>query len=389
MNPLEWIDSALHTRREAELLRQLTVRAGCQARSIVLDGQTLLNFGSNDYLGLAGEPRLQQAVRSRLPDSGFGSGASPLIAGRSNLHAELESALAAFMGTQAALLFPTGFAANLGTIPSLVSQSDHVFSDALNHASIIDGCRLSRASVHVYRHADMRHLSKLLAAAPASGRRLIVTDGLFSMDGDAAPLEDVTSLAAKYHAMVMVDEAHALGVWGPRGRGVAEQLGVETAVDVRVGTLSKSFGSSGGFVAGSAPLIHWLANAARSYVFSTAAPATTCAASLAALAIIRDEPERRTRLLDLAGLLREQLNRSAWKLGCSSGQIIPVIIGSASKTMQVTRALQERGLFVPGIRPPSVPDEGSRLRISLTAGHTAEDIQLLTDAMADPDLRAA
>ena len=263
----------------------------------------MVNFGSNDYLGLAADgPR--QAVVQTIEQAGWGSGASPLVTGRGTVHAALEQALARFEGTESALLFPSGYAANLGTIAALVGRGDAVYVDAKNHASIIDGCRLSGARLEVYPHGDVGFLQKRLARRGDFRRRLIVTDTLFSMDGDLAPLPDLAELAERYDAMLMVDEAHATGVFGPSGRGVCEQLGVERGVHVRVGTLSKALGSMGGFVAGSAQLIDWLANRARSYVFSTAPPEAMAAYALETLRTVIDEPFRRTVLLQRAARLR-------------------------------------------------------------------------------------
>jgi 8-amino-7-oxononanoate synthase len=360
----------------------LAVRGGRQAARVTIDGSELLNFGSNDYLGLAGDPRLAAAAAAALKDEGFGSGASPLVIGRSALHARLEERLAEFEGTEAALLFNSGFAANAGTLAALAGPGDAVFADAKNHASLWDGCRLSRADVRVYPHADWQALDILLDKTGRYRRRLIVTDSLFSMDGDLAPLAELADLARQHDAMLMIDEAHATGVFGPRGRGVAEHLGVEDGVHVRVGTLSKALGCAGGFVAGSRSLVEWLLNRARSYVFSTAAPAATAAAAIAALDVVRDEPQRRTELLAQAESLRRQLAAQGWNVGRSASQIIPLIIGEPARAMAMAASLREQDIFVPAIRPPTVPEGESCLRISLTCGHTPEMIAALSDALA-------
>jgi 8-amino-7-oxononanoate synthase len=303
------------------------------------------------------------------------------VTGRGSLHAALERELARFEGTQAALLFPSGFAANVGAVTALAGKGDIVFSDAKNHASLIDGCRLSGARVAVYPHCDLSALSNLLAQAAGFRRRLIVCDSLFSMDGDLAPLAGLADLAERHDAMLLVDEAHATGVFGAQGRGAAEHLGVEDGVHIRVGTLSKALGSAGGFVASSQALIDWLANRARPYVFSTAAPEASAAAALAALDIVKTEPWRRQELLAHAADLRARLRQLGWNIGRAESQIIPVYVGDPFSTVQLATQLREQGLFVPGIRPPSVPDGESLLRISLSYAHNSEMIDALTEAL--------
>lgn len=382
-HPLDWLDDEL-TRLQAEQLRRRpSIRGGAQSRRVVSDGCALLNFGSNDYLGLADDARLSAAVSAALATCGWGSGASPLITGRSALHAELERHLAAFEGTEAALVFPSGFAANVGTLSSLAGPPDVILSDAKNHASLIDGCRLSRARVHVYPHQDLDALQAALRHAASARRRLIVTDGLFSMDGDLAPLPALVDLAQSHRAILVVDEAHATGVWGPSGRGTCEHFGVEADVPVRIGTLSKALGSIGGFVAGSQPLIDWLYNRARSYVFSTAQPAAACAASLAALRVVRDEPERRSQLLQRATALRETVRNQGWCIGSSESQIVPLRVRFAEHALLWAEQLRQAGLLVPAVRPPTVPHDESLLRISLTWRHTSADLQELTDCLAE------
>jgi 8-amino-7-oxononanoate synthase len=308
-------------------------------------------------------------------------GGRTLVTGRSNLHAELERKLAEFEGTEAALLFPTGYAANVGAITALVGKADAIYSDELNHASLIDGCRLSGAAVHVYRHDDISQLEQLLGESDKYRRRLVVTDSLFSMHGDIAQLAAITDLTRRAGAMLMVDEAHATGVFGPFGGGLCHWEGVESDVHVRVGTLSKALGSHGGFVAGSRRLIDWLANRARPYFFSTAAPAAVAAAGLAALTIIESQPLRGDKLLERASHLRARLRGLGLNTGKSQSQIIPVILGDAARTMAAAAALRERGFFVPGIRPPSVPEGQSLLRISLTALHSEQQLEALITAL--------
>jgi 8-amino-7-oxononanoate synthase len=396
---LDWLGGELERLESNTLRRRLVTRVGPQGPTIQFDDQeragqlagpkTYVNFSANDYLGLAADPRLAAAAQRAAESEGWGAGASPLVTGHSRSHAELERRLAEFMRTEAALVFPSGFAANSGTIAALVGRGDVVFADEKNHASLIDGCRLSRAHVQVYPHRDIARLAELLEQSTDFRRRLIVSDTLYSMDGDIAPLAKLVEISRRHSAMLMIDEAHAIGVFGPNGRGIAEQVGVEAEVSIRVGTLSKALGSAGGFVGGSRKLVDWLLNRARSYVFSTAHPPAVAAAAIAAIDIVRDEPHRRSALLERAAELRAALKKQGWNVGDAAGQIIPVIIGDASATMRLAAALRERGLFVPGIRPPSMPEGQSLLRISLSYGHTSEIIEQLAAALSDLRGRAA
>ncbi len=390
---LDWLDNELERLESSNLHRRLATRVGPQGPIIGVESNegrgsetwipSFLNFGANDYLGLAADPRLAAAAHRATAIEGWGAGASPLVTGHSRSHRDLERRLAEFMQTEAALVFPSGFAANSGTIPALVGRGDIIFADEKNHASLIDGCRLSRADVQVYPHRDMSRLAELLEQSAGARRRLIVSDTLFSMDGDIAPLGDLVELARRHRAMLMIDEAHAIGVFGANGRGIAERLGVEAQVPIRIGTLSKALGSAGGFVAGSRRLIDWLLNRARSYVFSTAHPPAVAAAAMASLDVVREEPQRRMALLDRAADLRSALKKQGWNVGDAAGQIIPIIIGHAAATMQLAADLREQGLFVPGIRPPSVPEGQSLLRISLSYGHTPEMVDQLVAALAE------
>ncbi len=380
-DPLAWLDDELQQLDAAGLLRSLAVRSTPQTgERLVLDGVKLVNFGSNDYLGIAASLAGDE-VCTAITTAGWGAGASPLVTGRGVYHARLEEELAKFEGTEAALLFPTGYAANAGSVAALVGPGDVIFSDALNHASLIDGCRLSGAQVAIYRHGEAGHLRELLGSTAVTRRQLIVTDSLFSMAGDLAPLADLAQLAEEHQAMLLVDEAHATGVFGAQGRGLCEQVGVEDGVHIRVGTLSKALGSMGGFVAGDQRLIDWLANRARTYFFSTACPEPLAAAGLAALQIVHDEPQRRRELLARATELREQLRERGWPLPEPGSQIIPLRIGDADQTMRCSQRLREQGFFVPGIRPPSVPVGESLLRISLTWRHDEAVIARLLAAV--------
>ncbi len=381
MHPLAWLDDELNALDRRHLLRQLPVPLGRQQPVVQLDGREIVNFASNDYLGLAADPRLQEAAAAACFDSGVGRGASPLVCGRSKYHEELERRLAEFEGVEAALLFPSGFAANSGIMPALVDRGDSIYADAKNHASLIDGCRLSRANVHVYSHGDVSDLEKLLSQNHDARRRLIVTDTLFSMDGDLAPLATIVEVAKRFNAMLLLDEAHATGVFGAQGRGVAEAIGIEYEGLIRIGTLSKALGAAGGFVCGSKSLICWLANRARSYVFSTAQPAAISAAALAALDIVEQEPQRRVKLLETSAWLRNELNARGWNTGHSQSQIIPILIGSPERAVSLSEQLHQRGYWLPAIRPPSVPEGESLLRLSLTAAHTSEMLNGLLSAL--------
>ncbi|HTI52558.1 MAG TPA: 8-amino-7-oxononanoate synthase, partial [Planctomycetaceae bacterium] len=289
---LDWISTELERLRAEGLWRQQRVVTPLAGGECLVDGRRLKNFAANDYLDLARDPRVIAAGERALQESGAGAGASALVCGRTAWHGALEERLAQFEEQPSALLFPSGYAANVGTICALVGANDVVFSDRLNHASLVDGCRLSGAKIRVYRHDDLDALERALQNETGTGRRLIVTDGLFSMDGDLAPLPDLCRLAERFGAMLLVDEAHGTGVFGAGGRGVAEHHGVEARVTVRVGTLSKGIGSLGGFVAGSQPLIDWLWNRARTQIYSTALPPAACAAAAAAVDIIATEPQR-------------------------------------------------------------------------------------------------
>jgi len=352
-----------------------------QGPAVLQNQSVLINFGSNDYLGLAADPRLARSAKDAIDQYGFGSGASPLITGRSAAQEALEEQLAQFKNTESAITFSSGFAANAGTVAALADRGDIIFSDAKNHASIIDGTRASRATVRVYPHGDVDYLDNLLNQSQNFRRRLIVTDSLFSMDGDFAPLAELVQLAETHQAMLMVDEAHATGVCGEHGRGVCELFGLEAQVPIRVGTFSKALGGHGGFVVGSRPLIDWLLNRARPFVFSTAAPAANFAAMQTALDIVGEEPFRRRELAELADHLRAELRSQGWQLGASESHIVPVIVGTEAYVTELSGRLAEKGMLVPGIRPPTVPDGECLLRISLCYGHTRQHVSDLVMAL--------
>ena len=380
-DPLEWIDDELALLAERGLRRTLSTHLGPQQVQIRVAGRDLVNFGSNDYLGLAADSRLSLAAARAAETEGWGAGASPLITGRAAAHRQLEERLAEFEGTEAALVFSSGYAANVGTIAALAARGDAIYSDDKNHASMIDGARLSRADVHVFPHRDARALEEKLRGGGDYRRRLIVTESVFSMDGDLAPLAELADLAERYDCMLLVDEAHATGVFGRQGRGLSEELGVEDRVAVRIGTLSKALGSAGGFVCGSAALVEWLVNRARTYVFSTALPPAVCAASMAALEIMCQEPGRRIELRQRAADLRETLRLQGWNLANSESQIIPLVVGEVNAAMHLAASLLEQGILAPAIRPPSVPAGESLVRISLSHAHTSEMVERLVAAL--------
>ena len=378
---LDWITDDLDALRAAGLERPHRVRSGRQGREVDLDGQTLLNFGSNDYLGLAGDVRLTKAASKAACAEGFGAGASPLVSGHSQAHEILERALADLLAVDAALTFPSGFAANTATIAALVGPDDVIASDARNHASIIDGCRLSRGRVGIYPHRDMAALDALLAQAGSARRRLIVTDTVFSMDGTVAPLADLCELARKHQAILMADEAHATGVFGVRGSGLVEETGCGDGVHVRVGTLSKALAAAGGFVAGHADMIHWLRHKARAWIFSTAHPPAVAAAATRAITLLSQEPHRRRELLVRAADFRQTLLQQGLDVAGATTQIVPIVVGAAPEAVAVSTRLAEAGLFVPAIRPPSVPEGKSLVRVSLSWHHTAADLDRLASTI--------
>jgi glycine C-acetyltransferase len=362
--------------RQEGLYRELRLVEGAQGRRVVLDGREVLLFCANNYLGLADHPLLKEAAVRAVERYGVGSGAARLVSGNMELHRALEERLAAFKGTEAALLFNSGYAANTGIIPALVGRGDTIFSDRLNHASIVDGALLSRARLVRYPHNDMAALRRLLAETPATGRRLIVSDAVFSMDGDLAPLAELVDLKREFDALLMVDDAHGTGVLGTGGRGSAELCGVEDGIDVQMGTLGKALGGFGAYVAASRELVDYLVNRARSFIFSTSLPPAVLAAALAALDLA-DSPEgarRRAVLADNAVRFRGLLAAAGFDTMGSVTQIVPVRIGAAEPTMTFTRLLLEEGVFVQGIRPPTVPAGNCRLRCTLMATHTEEDL---------------
>jgi 8-amino-7-oxononanoate synthase len=346
-----------------------------------VDGRDALVLCSNDYLGLADLERLAEAAAQGARRYGVGAGASRLISGTLPIHAELEQRLAAFVGAEAALLFPSGYQANVGALPAIAGEGDVVYSDALNHASLIDGCRLSRAAVEVFPHRDPDALERLLARRSTRARAWIVTESLFSMDGDEAPLTRLRDLARRYDAELLVDEAHALGVLGPQGRGLCAEAAVRP--DLLIGTLGKAFGCAGAFAAGSRAAIDCLANRARSYVYTTGIAVPVAAAALAAVSVVEAADDRRARVLELASRARAGLARRGVAVAPGRSPILPIVLGDDGSTMRVCEALLEAGFFIQGIRPPTVPEGTSRLRMTLTAALPPADVDSACSAIAE------
>ncbi len=374
-------ENELSQLEQRHLLRKPAVIESYDGPRITINGRSMLLMCSNDYLGLSKHPALCEAALSAMERFGFGSGASRLVSGTSPMHEELENALTTFKKAEATILFNSGYAANTGIISALVQEGDVVFSDSLNHASIIDGCRLSRAVVQVYRHKDVNQLETLLRREQTTGRRLIVTDGVFSMDGDIAPLPDIVALAEKYEALLMVDDAHATGVLGKTGRGTVEHFGLEGRVPIQMGTLGKALGSFGAYVAGNKDLIDFLINHARSYIYSTSLPPAVCAASLAALKIIDSEPELRESLWRNRKHFAKGIKSLRINTGSSETPILPLMIGGSEKVLNTGTRLFESGIFATAIRPPTVPEGTSRIRMTLMANHTDADIDTALDVL--------
>ena len=364
------------------LLRRRFAREGAQGPRIVVDGREFLAFCSNDYLGLANHPRIVQAAVEAAARHGVGQGASHLLSGHSIVHERVESALAQFVRMPRALHFSSGYQANIGAITALAGPEDAVFSDELNHASLIDGVRLSRARVIRYPHVDLDALSKALAASEA-GNRLIVTDAVFSMDGDVAPVPALLELCERYDALLVLDDAHGFGVLGSQGRGTPEHFGVRSPRIVYVGTLGKAAGVSGAFVAGGEEVIETILQRARTYIYTTAAPAMLAAAVEASLELIRDEEWRRERLRKLIAALKCALGETGAGLAPSDTPIQPLVLGGNDRAVAAAAKLRELGILVPAIRPPTVPEGTARLRISLSAAHSEQDVARLAAALRE------
>lgn len=364
------------------LVRRRLARQSPQGARIVVDGRDYLAFCSNDYLGLANHPRVVAAAVEAAVRHGVGEGASHLVTGHSIIHQRLEEKLAEFSGMPRALLFTSGYQANIGAITALAGAEDVIFSDALNHASLIDGVRLSRARVVRYPHADLEFLERALGQCDA-GARMVVTDAVFSMDGDIAPLPAMLDLCECHDAWLVVDDAHGLGVVGPEGRGSLAHFGLSSPRIVYVGTLGKAIGVAGAFVAGSAEVVETVMQRARTYIYTTASPALLAAAVEASLELVRKEGWRRERLAQLMQALKKALSGASLRLAPSETPIQPLVIGENSRAVAASEALRERGILVPAIRPPTVPEGTARLRISLSAAHGEEDVLRLAAALRE------
>jgi glycine C-acetyltransferase/8-amino-7-oxononanoate synthase len=373
------IEQRLDELSELGLYRRMRLVSGPQGAHVTLDGAPVLLLCSNNYLGLADHPRLREAAADAALRWGVGAGASRLVSGTMTAHRELEERLAAFKGTEAALLFGSGYMANVGVVAALAGAGGVAFSDELNHASIIDGCRLAKARTVVYRHGDVEHLAWLMGRERGDGAGhtggVVVTDSVFSMDGDVAPLAELLDLAHRNGLRLIVDEAHGTGCVGPGGRGAVADAGLDGEVDVIVGTLGKALGSYGAFAACSARMAEYLVNSARSLIFSTALPPAVVAAAGEALALLEDEPERVDRLQANAGALRDELAREGFDVAGSTTQIVPLVVGDASAAMALCEAALERGVFAQAIRPPTVPEGTSRLRLAVMATHTKSELR--------------
>ncbi|HLF17592.1 MAG TPA: 8-amino-7-oxononanoate synthase [Candidatus Omnitrophota bacterium] len=369
-----FIQDTLDELEQQGLKRQMRLVKGGQGRRIMIDGKEALNFCSNNYLGLADDERLQRAAIASMKEEGFGAGASRLVCGNMGSHRLLEKKLAAMKGTEDCLVFSTGYMANVGIIASLFGREDIIFSDRLNHASIIDGILLSQAEFKRYPHRDMEALEAMLKEAAGYKKKAIITDSVFSMDGDIAPLDIIVRLAKKHDCLVMVDEAHAFGVMGEKGKGLAEHFGVERSIDIQMGTLSKAAGSFGAYCCGSKELISYFINKARSFIYTTGMPPSVAAASLKAVEIIEAEPELRSKLWMNTNYIREGLQKLGFDTMNSETPIIPVLIKDTALTVQFSETLLEEGIFISAIRPPTVPANGARLRLTVTSKHTQADL---------------
>jgi 8-amino-7-oxononanoate synthase len=383
------LQARLNLRREEHLYRtRLNVASGCSS-TLSVEGRSLINFCSNDYLGLAGHPDINLALKRAADVFGTGSGASHLVSGHSVVHHQLEEQLAEYTGRPRALLFSTGYMANIGAINALIGRRDLVLQDQLNHASLLDGGRLSQADFQRYKHVDMASLEHRLEQSSAQ-RKLIVSDGVFSMDGNLAPLREISRLAEKHSAWLMVDDAHGVGVLGQQGGGLVEELNMTVEqVPVLVGTLGKSFGTFGAFVAGSEALIETLIQFSRSYIYTTALPPAIAAATLASLKIVREETWRRDKLVQLVARFRRGAQQIGLQLAESNTPIQPVLINNDEKVMQVGQQLRAAGFLVGAIRPPTVPVGTGRLRITFSADHSEEQVDQLVAALDSLNLSAA
>jgi glycine C-acetyltransferase len=381
-DPLAFLGIELDTLKEQGLFRQLRILEGEQSHRSTFDGRSVVNLSSNNYLGLTTHPRLCEAALEAVRRLGAGSGSVRTIAGTMDIHMELERRLAAFKKTEAVVVFQSGFAANAGTVAAVLTKDDVVVSDQLNHASIIDGARLSRATIKVFPHKDVQAARKVLAELPARQRKLLITDGVFSMDGDLGALPDLCALAEEFECIMMVDDAHASGVFGKNGRGTIDHFGLHGRVDIQVGTLSKAIGALGGYVAGSRSLIEFLYHRARPFLFSTSHPPAVVAACIAAIDVLEQEPELIDRLWDNTRFFKAGLKDLGFNTGLSEGPITPVIAGEGALAMKLSDRLFEAGVFAQGIAFPTVARDAARVRTIVTATHTRDELQFALDTFA-------
>jgi glycine C-acetyltransferase len=381
-DPLSFLSAELNTLKEQNLYRHLRVLDDEQKARTSFDHRSVVNLSSNNYLGLTTHPRLRSAALEAIQKFGVGSGSVRTIAGTMAIHMELEQKLAEFKKVEAVVVFQSGFTANAGTVSAILTRDDVVISDELNHASIIDGCRLSRAQIKVFPHKDVDAARRVIKDLPASQRKLLITDGVFSMDGDLGPLPDLCALAEETGCIMMVDDAHASGVFGNNGRGTIDHFGMHGRVDIQVGTLSKAIGALGGYVAGSRALIEFLYHRARPFLFSTSHPPPVAAACIAAIDVLMSEPEIMQRLWDNTRFFKSGLEQLGFNTGTSESPITPVITGDSAKTMKLSDRLFEEGVFAQGIAYPTVARDKARVRTIVTATHTREDLQFALDQFA-------
>lgn len=382
-NPLAYLTDALNElRASGSYFRLRELESACEPVSKA-DGREVINLASNNYLGLANHPKLKEAALDAVRKYGAGTGAVRTITGTMDLHMQLERKIAAFKHTEAAVVFQSGFTANAGTVSSILTPDDHIISDELNHASIIDGCRLSRAKIHVFRHRDAAHADEILAGLrDAAGKKLLISDGVFSMDGDIGPLPALVDVAEKHGAIMMVDDAHSSGVLGKNGRGTVDHFALHGRVGIQVGTLSKAIGVLGGYVCGSKDLIEYLYHRARPFLFSTSHPPAVTAACMAAFDLLEAEPERVERLWDNTRYFKAALRGEGFDTGVSETPITPILVGEARTAMEFSAALFEEGLWATGIGFPTVPKGKARIRTIVTAAHTREQLDRSVEILA-------
>ncbi|MCK6566862.1 MAG: 8-amino-7-oxononanoate synthase [Chloroflexi bacterium] len=375
MSKIDWIQQEIDGLKSQGLYNNIRTIGSPQGAWLTVDGKRVLNFCSNNYLGLANHPALTAAAKKATDEMGVGPAAVRSIAGTMTLHVELEKRLAQFKGVEAAITFQSGFTANLATVPALVGKEDVIFSDRLNHASIIDGCRLSGAKIVAYEHNDVKSLEEQIQANLKNYRRaLIITDGVFSMDGDIAPLPEICDVAQKYEILLMVDDAHGEGVLGKGGRGIVDHFGLHGRVDVEVGTMSKAFGVVGGIVAGKAVIIEWLRQRGRPFLFSSAVTVPDAAACLAAVDVLEDSTQLVDKLWENAGYFKAEMKNLGFDTGASETPITPVMLGEAPLAQQFSRELFEAGVFAMSIGYPTVPQGKARIRVMISAAHSKDDL---------------